>query len=184
MRSTKTIFVDIDGCFADFVGAVLKIHNADPKILETFKGDYEITKHLNMTPYDFWDRIEQDPGFWHNLEKTPEADPLMAFLEEKAEPKNIFFCSSPSHDPRSHYGKAHWIKKHYPNYISRLILTNHKHLLGQYNRVLIDDSNANCTKFKDRGGHPVLLPRPWNKKHTIRPEDALEHVITELRRTI
>jgi 5'(3')-deoxyribonucleotidase len=183
-QSTKVILLDMDGVMCDFVTAVLRLNNTDPKILEKFKGDYEITKHLKMTPTDFWKRIEEEEDFWHYLEKTSEADDLMNHLEQQTDPKNIYFCSSPSQDPYSHFGKAFWIKTHYPRYINRLILTNHKHFMAGKDRILIDDSDSNISKFKEHGGLTVLVPRKWNSKHTVHSHEVLEHTLADLRRVL
>jgi hypothetical protein len=57
-----------------------------------------------------------------------------------------------------------------------VIPTRHKRLLARTDRLLIDDSDANCTQFREKGGWAVLVPRVWNSLHEEATEDASEYV--------
>lgn len=177
----KKVFVDLDGVMVDFITGVLKLHDVPYVDFSEFKGTYALTKILNMTPMDFWKHIDQNESFWENLEKTEEADEIINFLEQHTDPKNIFFLSSPSRNPDCHHGKAKWIWKYYPKYLTRLILTGHKQFLADRDRLLIDDNDEHCNKFKEAGGRALLFPRPWNTKYAF-AEGALELFKKEVRR--
>lgn len=159
----KKVFLDLDGVVADFVSAVLDLHSLTPEeVLPNMKGSYSIDKILNVSPTRFWKIIEEAPYFWEALEKTEEADQIFALLLKKFEPSQIYFLSAPSLSSDSHWGKAEWVRKHYPEYLNRLILTGHKHLLASRDAVLIDDSDKKVEAFRKAGGKAILFPRPWN----------------------
>lgn len=162
-----TVFIDMDGVVADFVGGVCKLHDLDYRSLTYgMQGSYDIARHTCMSANDFWTHLDQDEKFWENLELTEEAESIMSLLENHFKAKNCYFLSSPAMSPNCFYGKAAWIHKHFPGYINRLILTGHKHFVASPNRLLVDDSDTNIAKFKKHGGNTLLIPRPWNSGHS------------------
>lgn len=44
-------------------------------------------------------------------------------------------------------------------------------------RVLIDDNDTNCAKWREHGGTAILFPQPWNSDHTKVSERI--HVVGE-----
>lgn len=185
----KTVFVDLDGVVADFVGGVFALHKdtipsekAD-QIITNMRGSYDIVESLGMTPGNFWRQIDQDNLFWENLLLTDEAVSLMAQLEKHPKKPDIYFLSSPALSPSCYYGKASWVQKNFPKYINKLILTGHKNFLANRDRILIDDSDMNIDKFRVSGGLGVIFPRPWNSKYQF-SRTPMTLVIAELNRLL
>ena len=177
----KKVFVDLDGVVADFVSAALALHKANHKeVLSNMLGRFCLTEALGLTTSQFWKGIEEEPFFWQNLDKTPEADLLFSILEDMFDPSQIYFLTAPSLCPQSHWGKAEWVKKHYGKYFTRLIITGHKHLLASKDTLLIDDNPSNCEKFSAAGGSTILFPRPWNALYPL-CEFPLEQMLPGIR---
>jgi 5'(3')-deoxyribonucleotidase len=162
----ETVFVDMDGVLADFVGGVLRLHDI-PDTQYNPQGSYDIHTYLKMSASQFWGAIDNDSRFWETLSLTPEATLLIDLLESLTSYKNIYLLSSPALHPNCFYGKAVWIKKHFPEYLPKLILTAHKHFLAAPNRLLIDDSDSNVTKFRQAEGLAILFPRKWNERYAV-----------------
>lgn len=180
MFRCRTVFVDMDGVVADFVGGVFKHFNFDASNYNP-RGDYDLTKYLDIPTGEFWSRLDTNETFWESLEPTPEAFQLMELLESRVPSSSIYFLSSPALHPNCFHGKAVWVHKHFPEYISRLILTQHKHFLAAQDRLLVDDNNGNINSFRDSRGRGVLFPRPWNSLYSER-DRAFEVVSNELLR--
>lgn len=183
MRTQMELFLDIDGVLADFTSACAKAHNKQlPFNSPSHRGHYDLAEAWGITASEFWKPLTEDQTFWHNLEKTSEADPLLDIIENKLNIKP-FLCSSPSIDPYCYQGKAHWIRSHYPHLLTRTILTNHKHFLAKRNHILVDDSDRNINEFKKAGGIGILFPRLWNSRHAL-SNDPLKFVKLELNRFV
>lgn len=180
MSYAKYVFVDMDGVLVDFVGGVFNFFEADPTNYNP-RGDYELTNYLNLPPKEFWSRLDKCEDFWETLHITPEAEPLLDFLLSRVDEKNIFLLTSPALHPNCFYGKAAWVKKHFPQFLPRLILTEHKQFLAARDRLLIDDSDRNISRFREHQGLAVLVPRKWNSQHAFH-EDALHMTIQSLKR--
>lgn len=169
----------MDGVLTDFVGGILSLHNIDPDTYDP-KGSYDIHDTLNMDPAVFWGALDRDEQFWERLSPTPEAYDLMSYLESEAPSQNIYLLTSPALHPNCFRGKAVWVQKHFPQYLSRLILTAHKHFLAAPDRLLIDDSDRNVQRFSDCRGMTVLVPRKWNAKHLVPQAHVLDHLLKTL----
>ena len=182
MANQKLVFVDLDGIIVDFVGGVLKSHNVDPSFKERGQGNYNLASLLGMTESEFWLQLDVNEKFWEDLEKTEEADDLIEFIEDLVEPSSIYFLSSPAVSSFCYSGKAKWIYKHFNRYIHHLILMQQKHFIAAPNRILIDDNDANCNKWRSNRGVGLLFPRPWNSKHHV--VDGFDLLKRELRRVL
>lgn len=179
----RTIFLDMDGVVADFVSAAIRLNTDTPpdKIIEKMRGSYDIEHALGIPPKEFWERISHDNHFWWQLELTPEAHDIVKLASDKVGSKNVYFLSSPSLCPWSHWGKASWIKEHFPTFMTRTILCNDKQLLARPASLLIDDSDAKVDKFRHSAGKAILLPRPWNSLFSY-SNAPLDHLRKELNR--
>jgi hypothetical protein len=63
------------------------------------------------------------------------------------------------------------------------MLGSQKWLMAKPEHILIDDSDENCTLFRENGGQAVIVPRVWNSLHSIAAsgDDAVaEYVLAEL----
>jgi len=169
----RYVLVDLDGVLCNFNERVLQVFN---------KPDYEVTKwsffkDWGLTTQEFWQKIDETPGFWENLKPYPWMNELLDFIENRA---NFFLVSSPSWNASSYSGKRKWVQKYFGKEFNRLTITNHKELLAKKNAVLLDDSDSNCKKFLEAGGIPLLFPQPWNAAHTCVP-NRIEFVKNRLR---
>lgn len=160
-----TIFVDMDGVLTNFVEGACKAHNQpcpftkDPHCFQN-QGQYDLVEMWGMSVKDFWEPLRPS-DFWFTLSKTKEADTLIHTLETIPNIE-IYILTSPSLSPNSHYGKALWVEAHYPKYITKTIMTGHKHLFAKPNTLLIDDSDKIVDKFTAYNGQIILFPRYWN----------------------
>jgi hypothetical protein len=155
-----TIFLDLDGVLADFVGGARKRHRCDAPVTRwDFFGDW------NLTPEQFWMPLA-DAEFWAGLDKTPECDAVVRLAEQHFGDR-VAILSSPAKTPGCDDGKRAWVAKHLPGYVDRTFLGTAKHLVAHTRAVLLDDSDDNCRRFADAGGQYLLMPRPWNANRDV-----------------
>ena len=187
------IFIDMDGVLCDFVGGVLTALLEDNYIQEqpgdllkrwqkSFPGEWDICKVTTCSNEDMWRTIHNiGKSFWSELEETSLYLPLRSLLKElEAEERvSVMVASSPSNNASSYTGKFEWLKSRRINAHSRAMLGSQKHLLAATGRILVDDNDDNCRRFKEHGGRAVLVPQIWNSLHEVASEgyDAQWHYI-------
>jgi hypothetical protein len=82
--------------------------------------------------------------------------------------ENVLIATSPTKSADCHAAKYHWIRDHIPDWCKRQYsITPRKWRLSMPGVLLIDDSDSNCLKFKNRpdgkpSGDAMIMPRPWN----------------------
>lgn len=157
------IFVDLDGVLCDFVqGACDAWDMPNPYTKPENFGNFDIAKVSGIPPEIFWKKCSGHE-FWANLPKTPDADAIMERITFDL--NDIAFLTANSLDPFSASGKLTWVKRHYPRFHRKVIITPAKHFIAHSNALLIDDRDENCREFRAEGGRAILLPRPWNSTH-------------------
>jgi hypothetical protein len=159
-------FVDMDGVLSDFVGGSAKLFGTtEARLTLTWTpGDFEMCHALSLESDDeLWRRIDLVPGWWENLDPLPWAKELLDLV--RSGPGEVFICSTPSAGRHSPCGKVEWMRRHIDPYFTDYILTSHKYLLAAPDRVLIDDSTANCDRFSRAGGVSVLFSMIGNRNH-------------------
>lgn len=162
----RLAFIDLDGVLADFIRGVLELHKLPiEETISKLKGNYNIAEALGIPTIEFWGTIDNSRDFWATLPKTHDADLILDTILHYYPIKQVYLLTAPSYHPNCYYGKVKWVNKHYPKLARRLILTGHKHLIAAPSRLLIDDSDANCSKFIKAGGKAILYPRYWNVRH-------------------
>jgi len=175
-----TVFIDIDGVLADFVGAVGKHFNKVITNDMITHWDALVDDVLQLTVEEFWEEIDYQ-DFWLNMNPTPYAAEIMRITEKY----DRCLLTSPSY--RNAGARQAWIKKHFPKlfYEGKYIITSSKHYLADQARVLIDDYDKNIDSWIDFGGFGIVFPRPWNsgRKDYLRPVmevkkglDFIEHL--------
>ena len=90
-----------------------------------------------------------------NSPPSPWADKLIKEMEELGQ---VYILTSPGECTSAATGKMNWIKKHFPEYITKFICTKDKWMCAAKNRILIDDSEKKIRKFRERNGHAFLWP--------------------------
>ena len=163
-------FLDLDGVIVAFAEGVIKWYNLDCTP-EDFKKWGAIFNFFTGSEATFWEGLTDK--FWLGLEFTKEAKRILTLVE----PLKPCILTSPSHTSAG--SKQQWIKENLPDYFNdgRYLIGPAKHFGAHSESVLIDDAEENIDKFKNEGGHVILVPRPWNR---LRGNDVLEHIKTEL----
>ena len=161
MDSNKIIFLDLDGVIANFTKAVTNAFNIEYDNIEDnwIKGEYSIAPQIGKTEGEIWARLNKIDTFWEDIEVYPYASKMVKYLKSKYE---VHVCTSPSSQPNCTTGKIKWLIKNRFGFGRNIIITPNKHLFAGPNRVLIDDMDANCEKFKLFGGETILFSQVWN----------------------
>lgn len=179
--SKLTVFCDIDGVVADFVGGACKAHGrpnpfTHPGTSRTSTGVFELIDIWGITKEQFWKPIDAlGAGFWKRLERTEEASEI--FTLAKSLGSNLAFLTAPSDDPGCVPGKRSWVEKNYPGTPVIFASAKAKQLLAHPGALLIDDKDSNCEEFYKAGGNVILVPRPWNK---LAGFNTIDYVRTEI----
>ena len=153
-----TVYFDLDGVLADFVGGALMIHNRTD--VEHSQIPWDMPAHLAMSPEAFWAPLGF--AFWRDLEPHDDGMELFRRVEELVGRDRIALVSSPCQTAGCDEGKRAWVAKHLPGYERSLFLGGDKWKLAGPTKLLLDDHEGNLVKFRDAGGAAVRVPRPWN----------------------
>ncbi len=159
------ILLDVDGVLANFVDSAFKAHGIDPESV-TERNSWQINewKGVDMSMEDFWKGIDYPDhtslNFWSTLKPYSWLRPLVDMCMTKSE--DVYISTSPSRNPMCRAGKATWIRSYIPELYYRTMIGSHKYLMANDKTVLIDDSDSNVKKFRERGGHAITFPQPWN----------------------
>lgn len=163
---SKMIFLDMDGVLCDFVGAALRVCGREDLVGTSFPTTFDLFSELGISEDDGWSKIDAaGRKFWSELDELPWTDELLALVTGSGLP--WYLCTSPSLSPESFAGKLDWIRRKFGPKFSNYIFTSKKHLLADTGRLLIDDSEANVTKFREMGGTTLLFPQPWNSNRSL-----------------
>lgn len=180
----KIIFLDLDGVCCDFVGQVLTLqHRTEREYLDHLEANPDVHPYdaleslVGLSRSHFWDWIgSHGVGFWSNMPKFAWFDFMFAELSKHGQV--LFLTSAPSKE--AFYGKALWIEQHLGHkYIKDLIVcfADHKHLMAQPNRILIDDTDKNIVKWLKTGHHCWHFPSlQFFKRHPASKD--IEQMIT------
>jgi 5'(3')-deoxyribonucleotidase len=188
------IYLDLDGVIAEFVVTAMRHHGAPI----TSDGEYpdncewDIVKATNMlrgtinlpplSATKFWDALGHD--FYATLPFYPGA---LNFIDGLEDIGDVYLATSVTLTPGCSSGKQVWIDQYLPKYKRRSFLGARKEHLSQEGRILIDDRDLNCDRFERddngnyRGGHAVLVPRPWNRAGYDGRDDFYAPLLTEIR---
>lgn len=186
------IFLDMDDVLADFAGAALSLWDVSKKDVAELHDPrtYHIYEALsavlgyNVTPQDFWVRVDSVLGFWERLPETRFARDLVETVSVYDPQWSV--VTSPSQDPYCYIGKALWFKKflnhpHGAVYGERFFPIRQKYLLAGKDptRVLIDDRETSVNLFTEYGGSAILYPTLFNRLRDF-AEDPVGYVMKEL----
>jgi len=161
------ILLDMDGVLCNWVKSACEVLDLPyEKTKRDWKpGAYNLATALDLDRQFIWDELDKaGEAFWSELEPFEWTDDLWEFCESIADTK---ICTTPSLAPHCHSGKMKWLQKHRTRFYRKYILTPDKAQCAAEDTILVDDKDANIEKFKERGGHGVLFPQPWNKNHGL-----------------
>lgn len=161
-------FLDMDGVLVDwFAGSMNhfalswdKFKSADRPV-----HHHWILHQANLTIDQYYERC--DETFWANLDWSIDGREILKAVESTFYPNNVCILTSPGPSHHAAHGKILWIKKHMPQYMDRFLIGSPKELCASTNKVLIDDSDKKVINFRIHGGEAILIPRPWNKNHSL-----------------
>lgn len=174
-NASKVCFLDIDGVLADFWTTSAKcigIASAE-NYSYVSPADYFFWRSLGYSDNEFWRVIDATPGFWESLTPTEDGRAIYETCEILF-PGRVYLLTAPPLNPEAFAGKARWVREHYPELYRKLFIGPAKEAFAHPGAVLVDDSDANCDKFRAAGGKAVLVPRRWNAGHGA--EDTLADV--------
>ena len=170
----KRVVLDLDDVLNSFTMHALQLMGADvtPFDYHLFPVEcgYDIISALTVLtgkprmPLDeFWDTLDEK-----GWSAAPESNEfwLLEVLANIVGRENILIGTSPTKSAECLVGKLEWMQQHLPDWCQRQwAITPRKWFLADQNTLLIDDYNYNCDKFRECGGHAIVLPRPWNSEH-------------------
>jgi len=183
------LFLDLDDVLVDFVGGACRLWGvSSPGLIEPHwqpgvwscvkpLSDYLISRGMlpdwinpeeGLTDNHFWSRINGDEEFWAGLPDLPWAPNLFDLAKDRG--LEWYILTSPGWCASGYSGKVKWGKRRFGDRFDRLIPTPHKHLFANPESILIDDSDINCQRFREAGGHAIVFPRIHNQLHEHRAD--------------
>lgn len=171
--------IDMDGVIVDLVPAWLRYRGF--KMPQPWPdGEYDLTKIFDIRAEHVWAGCDED--WWENLPPTQEAGELMALVADHFDHSDVYIVTKPVTEAGA-TGKLAWLRKHYPAFLDRYIMTPCRHLLANRDTILIDDQSTNVDLFNQHGGYGVIVPRLWNHEFE-KSNQPLDHVRATLRRCV
>lgn len=159
------VLLDLDGCLCDFVNAACRMHSQpNPYLLDKEFHGYDFVPRLDISNIKFWKLLDRQ--FWANLEWMSDGKKILTHLEERFGPENICILSSPCLTEGCVDGKIDWIRRELPGYMRRFLIGPDKNWCANSRTLLVDDREDNVNSFLEAGGQCILIPRPWNSRHS------------------
>jgi hypothetical protein len=138
----RTLFLDLDGVFADFDAGVEKL----------FGKPVDAVDRREM-----WSRIHRSRGFWAKLAKIPGSDALWEFVA-KYDP--VFLTGILKSDRTCEPSKIDWVRRHFGTDRIICCMSRDKPKYGKPGDVLVDDRPAMIHAWEAMGGVGVLHRTP------------------------
>ena len=134
----QTLFLDLDGVFADFDGAVRKLFG---------KPIQEVPRK------EMWGRIFRTHGFWSDLAMIPGAEALW----EHCRPYDpVILTGILKGDRTCEPSKIAWVKQRFETDRVICCMSRDKPRYGKPGDILVDDRSSNVDAWEAMGGHAVL----------------------------
>lgn len=186
MKITR-IILDMDEVLTDFVGAACKAWGTTTEeVVKNWEaGRWDMTAPVGrtirgkpLTEREFWDRINNNVGFWEHMNETPFVQTLLNRVYYEVD-KNWHIVSSPSYCATCYDGKVKYLKRTFGEKFNQFALTPHKELFAQPGVLLIDDRDSNVENFIKHGGAGIVFPAHHNSKHEFKT-DPVTYVTAQL----
>ncbi len=166
--SQGRVLVDMDGVLTGMHQAILDHHNL-PEPDAWPDTSNSIIDFFGMDYAQIWEGIGED--WWAGLPKTDDADQIISIILKHTQ--NVFLVTKPVLTAGAS-GKIQWIRKHFPAFEKSFFLTPCREEMADKWTILVDDQSENVDLFNHRGGHGILLGRPWNRKLKSNPNEFVE----------
>lgn len=171
------IFLDLDDVLCDFTLSALQHVGCPvgPRDFDKYdpKWQFDIIAAANalhdngriFTPDEFWRSLPR--SFWAGVQPSGICYWLIGACVGLVERDNVFILTCPTRYPDCIAGKLEWIQRFLPSWLhQQFLIGKPKFLCASPESLLIDDSDENVYIFRKRGGHAILVPRPWNTNHS------------------
>lgn len=141
----KTLYLDMDGVLADFDTYARQVLG-HPTNGNTRWSDEE------------WKKLGENPRLYRDLDKTAEADDLVAFCRNWTDRRGwdlkVLTAVPKGNDmPWAFYDKVVWMQRRYPNIpVMFGPYSQDKQHHAQPGDILIDDRTSNCEEWRRAGG--------------------------------
>jgi len=145
LNENYTIYLDADGVLCDFEKKVSEINGLP---------FHKISRGKLWSSIEKYDK-EVEP-FFENLEKMPDADELLNFVNNNF--INIFILTACGNTPKNAaQQKRNWFRKNYPNLIVKTVQdSKDKAKFANSNSILVDDRSKSIDPWKSAGGIGIL----------------------------
>lgn len=143
----RTIYLDLDGVFADFEKKAIELVGKRPKDMQPQEFWKELGKHDHV-----WRDLELMPGsrmLYDTVMKIPDVD--VAFLTALPRPTGKMATAADD--------KKHWVKEHFgPECRVFTVIggVNKARHIQTLDDILIDDTSKNIEAWNQKGGIGIL----------------------------
>lgn len=160
------IYMDLDGCLADFDARFEHFYGILPKEYEE-KAIQQFGEKIGKEK--FWNSIDEVIGvrFWRGIPLMPEGMELWNYIKQF----NPIILTAPSRNKVSRIGKKLWVQDNLGlNIPIEFRASNRKQELSGPGKILIDDRLDNIMQWKSKNGIGLLY------------EGDSKKIITELKK--
>jgi 5'(3')-deoxyribonucleotidase len=146
----RTLYIDMDGVVADFVGFARLHLNLAEDVKDSWNKEQ-------------WHSLRAVPNLYRNLKKMPQADLIIdlarKFRDDLGWPVYMLTAVPKGNDvPDAFHDKILWIQEHYPDMRVRFGPYGHtKHEHCQPGDILVDDRTSNCEQWHLAGGYYIQV---------------------------
>lgn len=159
----RTILVDMDGPLANFDASFWRFVDMEgfeaDATMETQTARYATDHLLVKADVERAREAIRSVGWFRCLPVVPGA---VEGIHRLTELFDVWICTKPLADSPTCIGeKAHWIRRHLPEFADRLIIAPNKARIAGH--VLLDDApKLGWMDDPFRTWHPVIFPAPFN----------------------
>ena len=171
------VLLDMDGVLSDMTTPIQEMYNLGPWPPGAGYEIQTVYPQLTMSANKFWQSFDSE-DFWAHLPWTHDGKIILKMVERHF--KEINICTSPTLNPYCASGKIRWINNNIPLYRRRFFIGPQKWHLASPGHLLIDDHDKNVKLFREKGGHAILVPRPWNSLHAEHTVEYLRYEMEQL----
>ena len=164
MIKDMVCYLDSDGTLVSMLGGACKLFGVKEEDVyrKWIPGHYNMEEFIGVSATEFYERIAAaGANFWATLEFMPDGLEILN-LVERFFGDNVILVTSPMYNASSAMGKIEFIQRNLPKYKRRYSICPIKEMFAHPNAVLIDDSNLNIRRFRERSGYAIEVGRIWN----------------------